>query len=116
MYDRALQSARRLEDELRALLDPTAAEALFERARHEAASGHRALALELLDRALLRARDSGLRGRIQQLRGGILMTGAGYLEAYELLLTEAAAVERHDRALASEMLATAAICGTVSPD
>jgi DNA-binding NarL/FixJ family response regulator len=80
---------------------------------HEGRAGE---ALEMIERAL-KARPQPLaRARLEQLKGRTLMNGPRPLEGYELLVTEARAVERADAALAARMLADAACAAIVGGD
>jgi tetratricopeptide (TPR) repeat protein len=70
----------------------------------------------MIERAL-KARPQPLaRARLEQLKGRTLMNGPRPLEGYELLVTEARAVERADAALAARMLADAACAAIVGGD
>ena len=113
-YDAAISAARRLETEVRRLLDPAAAPALFADARAAYDAGRDSDALSLLDQALAAGGDPASRGRIQLLRGWIELRRDRPLAAHELLLTEAAAVAPHDAALAVDLYAVASFTASLT--
>jgi ATP/maltotriose-dependent transcriptional regulator MalT len=114
-FDEVISAAQRLEVEIRKVLDPAASLTLLARARAAYDAGSDVDALALLD-AALPAADPVARGRIQLLRGWIELRRDQPLAAYELLITEAAAVAPHDPVVAVDIFAVASFAAGLTKE
>ncbi len=127
--DRVLAAAQLLSDELRAYRgharsgdgarEPAGSSpgaAALARAEQALREGKTKRGLAIVERALAAAPEPLVRGRLMHLRGRIVMNGPWPLEGYELLVTEARAVEHADPGLAARMLAEAANTAIVAGD